>query len=245
MRKERTLSKLSAKIFRIVLKTIAFLLLFVILLFVLLLTPPVQRFLTARVQHYLENKLHTKVIIGRISFGLSVKIGLNDIFIADKTNDTLVSGGSIRAHLNYLKLFSNEVRVKDLELDNITAKIKRVLPDTVYNFQFIVDAFTSESKKAPDTSSSPPMKLDIAKVSLKNINLTYTDAVSGSDMFAHVGEFAANIDTLDPYTQHFVVPSFVLRNSMARMKQVKPLVEPKPLEQHISEATSPSLMNLQ
>jgi hypothetical protein len=105
MRKERTVSKLPAKIFRIVLKTIAFVLLFVILLFVLLLTPPVQRFLTTRVQHYLENKLHTKVIIGRISFGLSGKIGLNDIFIADKTSDTLVSGGSLRAHINYLKYF--------------------------------------------------------------------------------------------------------------------------------------------
>src|SRR6185295_8913123 len=245
MQKERTGRRLPAKVLRIVLKTIAFLLLFVVLVFVLLLTPPVQRFLTVRVQHYLENKLHTKVLIGRISFGLSGRIGLDNVFIADKTADTLVSGGSIRAHLNYLKLFSNEVRVKDLEMENITAKIKRVLPDTLYNFQFIVDAFTSESTKAPDTASSPPMKLDIAKVSLKNINLTYTDAVSGSDMFAHVGEFAANIDTLDPYTQHFVVPSLVLRNSMARMKQVKPLVEPKPLQQHISEATTPSLMNLQ
>jgi len=245
MRKERTGTTLPIRIFRIVLKTIAFLLLFVVLVFVLLLTPPVQRFLTAKVQHYLENKLHTKVLIGRISFGLSGKIGLNDVFIGDKTNDTLVSGGSIRAHLNYLKLFSNEVRVKDLELNNVTAKIKRVLPDTVYNFQFIVDAFTSESTKSPDTSTSAPMKLDIAKLSLKNINLTYTDAVAGSDMFAHIGDMAARIDTLDPYTQHFVVPSFVLKNSMARMKQVKPLVEPKPLEQHIREATAPSSMNLQ
>ncbi len=245
MQKERTGRRLSAKVFRIVLKTIAFLLLFVILVFVLLLTPPVQRFLTARVQHYLENKLHTRVLIGRISFGLSGKIGLNDIFIADKTSDTLVSGGSIRAHLNYLKLFSNEVRVKDLELANVTAKIKRILPDTIYNFQFIVDAFTSESTKSPDTSSSAPMKLDIDVVSLKNINLTFTDAVTGSDMFAHIGEFAARIDTLDPYTQHFVVSSLVLRNSMARMKQVKPLLEPKPLEQHISEATAPSTMNVQ
>jgi len=173
MRQERTVSNRPAKIFRIVLKTIAFLLLFVLLVFVLLLTPPVQRVLTARVQHYLENKLHTKVIIGRISFGLSGKIGLNDIFIGDKTNDTLLSGGSIRAHLDYLKLFSNEVRIKDLELDNVTAKIKRILPDTIYNFQFIIDAFTSESSKSPDTASSPPMKLDIAKVTLKDINLIY------------------------------------------------------------------------
>src|SRR5678809_205220 len=124
MQKERTGRNPPTKIFRIVLKTIAFLLLFVIFVFLLLLTPPVQRVLTARVQHYLENKLHTKVLIGRISFGLSGKIALNDIFIADKTNDTLVSGGSIRAHLNFLKLFSNEVRVKDLDVNNVTAKIK-------------------------------------------------------------------------------------------------------------------------
>src|ERR1043166_10331921 len=107
-----------ARVARVVLKTILFLLLFVVLIFILLLTPPVQRFATARVQHYLENKLHTKVLIGRISFGLSGKVGLNNVFIGDKTNDTLVSGGAIRAHLNFLKLFSNEVRIKDLELDN-------------------------------------------------------------------------------------------------------------------------------
>jgi translocation and assembly module TamB len=245
MQKPKTVSNYPRKIIRIVLKTIAFLLLFVLLIFILLLTPPVQRFLTVRVQHYLENKLHTKVLIGRISFGLSGKVGLNNIYIEDKSKDTLVSGGSIRAHLNFMKLFSNEVRIKDLEIENITAKIKRVLPDTIYNFQFIVDAFTSESSKSPDTATSPPMKLDINDLSLKNINLTYTDAVAGSDMFAHIGEFAAHIDTIDPYTQHFAVPMIVLRNSMARMKQIKPLVEPKPLSEHIANTVAPSSMNLQ
>src|SRR6266536_1423159 len=173
MQKPKTVSNYPRKIIRIVLKTIAFLLLFVLFIFILLLTPPVQRFLTVRVQHYLENKLHTKVLIGRISFGLSGKVGLNNIYIEDKGKDTLVSGGSIRAHLNFMKLFSNEVRIKDLEIENITAKIKRILPDTIYNFQFIVDAFTSESSKSPDTATSPPMKLDINNLSLKNINLTY------------------------------------------------------------------------
>src|SRR5438552_4956286 len=245
MQKPKTVSNYPRKIIRIVLKTIAFLLLFVLLIFILMLTRPVQRFLTVRVQHYLENKLHTKVLIGRISFGLSGKVGLNNIYIEDKSKDTLVSGGIIRAHLNFMRLFSNEVRIKDIEMQDITAKIKRVLPDTVYNFQFIVNAFTSESIKSPDTASSPPMKLDINDVSLKNVNLTYTDAVAGSDMFAHIGEFAAHIDTIDPYTQHFVVPQIMLRNSMARMKQIKPLVEPKPLSEHIKKATAPSSMNLQ
>src|SRR5204862_2177545 len=118
MQKPKTVCNYPRKIIRIVLRTIAFLLLFVLLIFILLLTPPVQKFLTVKVQHYLENKLHTKVLIGRISFGLSGKVGLNNVYIEDKTKDTLVSGGSIRGHLNFLKLFSNEVRVKDVEFQN-------------------------------------------------------------------------------------------------------------------------------
>src|SRR5438067_9654255 len=143
------------RILRIFLKTLLFLFLFIVLVFLLILTPPVQRFLTVRVQNYLGNKLHTKVSIGRIGFGLSGNIALKDVYIEDKTKDTLVSGGAIKAHLNYLKLFSNEVEVKDIELQNITAKIKRILPDTVFNYQFIVNAFAGEQKKAPDTAQSP------------------------------------------------------------------------------------------
>src|SRR5438046_8409772 len=161
MQKPKTVSNYPRKIIRIVLKTIAFLLLFVLLIFILLLTRPVQRFLTVKVQHYLENKLHTKVLIRRISFGLSGKVGLENVYIEDKTKDTLLAGETIRGHLNFFKLFGNEVRVKDLEFQNITAKIKRILPDTIYNFQFIIDAFTSEQTKKHDTAKTAPMKLAI------------------------------------------------------------------------------------
>ncbi|RYZ51068.1 MAG: hypothetical protein EOO14_18475 [Chitinophagaceae bacterium] len=115
-------------------KTILFLLLFVLVIFLLLLTPPAQRFLTVRVENYLENKLQTNVDIGRIGFGLSGNIYLNNVYLEDKTKDTLLSGGTVKANLNFMKLFSNEVEVKDIELQNITAKIKRVLPDTVFNY---------------------------------------------------------------------------------------------------------------
>ena len=222
------------------LKTVLFILLFIVLIFLLLLTPPVQRLVTSKVQHYLENKFQTKVLIGRISFGLSGKVGLKNVYIEDKTKDTLLAGGSIKGHLNFMRLFSNEVLLKDLEFDNITAKIKRVLPDTAFNFQFIVNAFMSEQSKSPDTAQSPPMKLAINDIDLENINVRYTDVITGNDMFAHIGQFTASIDTLDPYTQHFVIPSFILRNSSATMKQVKPLVEPKPLAEHIEQAVKPS-----
>ncbi|HEU4472277.1 MAG TPA: translocation/assembly module TamB domain-containing protein, partial [Flavisolibacter sp.] len=227
----------------ILLKTVLFLFLFVVLLFLLILTPPVQRFLTGKVETYLQNKLKTEVEIGSISFGLSGNINLENVYIEDRTKDTLVSGGVIKAHLNFLKLFSNEVQVKDLELRNITAKIKRVLPDTVFNFQFIADAFATQSA-TPDTAQTAPMKLDISGIVLSNINLTFTDVITGNDMFARIGNLSATFDTLDTYNQHFDIPSIIARNVQARIKQSKPLLTPEPLAKDIADAAAPSAMKL-
>lgn len=182
--------------------------------------------------------------IGSISFGLSGNIDLKNVYIEDKTKDTLIAGGLIKAHLNYFKLFSNEVQVKDIELQNITAKVKRVLPDTVYNYQFVVDAFTAEQTKSPDTAQTAPLKLDISDIALDNVNLKYTDAITGNDMFAHIGNLSATIDTLDPYSQHFDIPTIIARNVTAKIKQVKPLVQPEPLSKDVADATTPSIMKL-
>ncbi|SHF62809.1 translocation/assembly module TamB domain-containing protein [Flavisolibacter ginsengisoli] len=228
-----------AKIARIILKIILFLFLFIIVIFLLVLTPPVQRFMTSKAENYLQNKLKTKVNIGSISFGLSGKVNLQDVYIEDKTKDTLISGGSIKSHINFLKLFSNEVQIKDIELQNITAKIKRIAPDTLFNYQFIVDAFVSEKTKVPDTAQSAPLKLSISDVALDNIRLKFRDDITGNDMFAHIGNLSATIDTLDPYTYHFDIPSIIARNVQATVKQYKPLVKSEPLSKDLADASQP------
>ncbi|HYO20761.1 MAG TPA: translocation/assembly module TamB domain-containing protein [Flavisolibacter sp.] len=214
------------------------------LVFLLILTPPVQRFLTTRVENYLENKLQTRVDIGRIGFGLSGNVHLDNVYIEDKTKDTLVSGGTIKANVAFMKLFSNELEVKEIELQNITAKIKRVLPDTTFNYQFIVDAFVTDQAKDPDTAATAPMKLAISDITLDNVALTYRDVVTGNDVFARIGYATTTIDKIDPATQTFDFPSLILRNSVVRMKQTKPLLTPQPIARDLKEAATPSPMNL-
>jgi hypothetical protein len=229
---------------RILLKIVLFLFLFLVLVFILILTPPVQRFMTSKVEHYLQNKLKTRVEIGSISFGLSGKLNLENIYIEDQTKDTLIAGGSIKSHISFLKLLSHEIQVKDIELQNITAKIKRILPDTVFNYQFIINAFTSEQKKIPDTAQTAPLKLNVNDLALENIRILYTDVVTGSDMLAQIGNLSATIDTLDPYTFHFDIPSIIARNVQARIKQSKPLVDPEPLAKDVADAAKPPAMKL-
>ena len=244
MKEEQKKTRLPRRITRIALKLILALFLLIVLVFILILTPPVQRFMTTKVESYLQNKLKTRVEIGSISFGLSGRVVLQNVYIEDRTKDTLLSGASIKSHLSLLKLFSNEVQVKDIELQNITAKIKRLLPDTLFNYQFIVDAFTSEKQKKPDTAQTAPLKLSISDVALDNVRITFADAVTGNDVFARIGNLTATIDTLDPYRLRFDIPSIIARNVTARIRQSKPLVEPEPLSKDIADATAPAPLNV-
>jgi hypothetical protein len=243
MQKEKKSINYPRKIARIFLKVLLFLFLFIVLIFLLILTPPVQRFMTAKVENFLENKLKTNVDIGGITFGLSGNVSLSDVYLEDQKKDTLLAGQTVRANLNYWKLFNGEVIVKDIEMQNITAKIKRVLPDTTFNYQFIVDAFVTQST-APDTAASAPMKLSINDITLENINVLLQDGVTGNDMQVRIGNMAATIDSLDLATQHYDIPTIILRNTRATVRQYKPLVTSESAAEDVAEAAVPPPMNL-
>ncbi|MFN2440462.1 MAG: AsmA family protein, partial [Chitinophagaceae bacterium] len=224
-------------------KIVLFLLLFLVILFLLVLTPPVQRFATTKVENYLEKKLKTKVEIGSISIGLPRKVVLNDIFLEDQTKDTLIAGGTIKADITLFKLLSNEVEIHSLQLKDITAKVKRTLPDTAFNFQFIVDAFVTEQVKT-DTAQTANLKLEINNLAVDNLNVVYKDVLTGDDMFLHVGGLKARIDTLDPYNSHFSIPTLDIKNVTAFLNQSQPLAEAESAAQDIAEAAVPTPMKL-
>jgi translocation and assembly module TamB len=228
---------------RILLKIILFLLLFIVVVFLLILTPPVQRFATSKVESFLQGKLKTRVEIGSIRIGLPRSVRLQNIYIEDQSKDTLISGGAIKANIDLFGLISNRVSVKDLQLTDITAKVKRTLPDTVFNFQFIVDAFTPKTQ-AVDTTQTAAMEMDIDHVGLDNVRVTYQDVVTGNDMYAAINDLSVNIDTVDLTNSHYVVPSIALNGLKVRFNQVTPLVTPEPVAKDIVEAAQPAAMKL-
>ena len=228
---------------RILMKVILFLLLFIVVVFLLLLTPPVQRFATNKVESFLQDKLKTEVEIGSIRIGLPRLVHLQNVYIEDRSKDTLLSGGSIKANIDLFALLSNRVEVKDIQLTDITAKVKRVLPDTVFNFQFIVDAFTPASPVA-DTTQTAPMELNVDHVGLDNVRITYQDVVTGNDMFAAIQDLSIRIDTLNPTTLHYVVPQLTVKGMQVRFNQATPLVTPEPVANDVAEAAQPAAMKL-
>jgi translocation and assembly module TamB len=211
---------------RIVLKTVMWIFLLIVALFLLILTPPVQSFIRKKATNYLEKKLDTRVEIGRMFITLSGKIALDDIYIEDRQKDTLLSIGELRVNMSFYKIiFKKTLDINSVKLDEGTIKIKRNLPDTAFNFQFIVDAFGSgspDSVQTTDTSAS--MAINIDKVELNKVHFVYQDVVTGNDVVTNIGHFDTRIEKFDPDKMHFIIPQVNLHDLTAKVTQVKPLV---------------------
>lgn len=227
------------RLVRIVIKTVLSLLLFLIVVFLLILTPPVQNFLRKKAVNYLEKKLDTRVVIGSIYIGLSKKVVVEDIYIEDRQKDTLLSAGSLKVDISIPDLlFKGKININKIELKNSTAKIKRQLPDTSFNFQFIIDAFAPPESTTPsDTIAASPVVINTVK--LDRIRLIYTDIITGNDVEAWLGHFDTRIGKIDPGHLQFDIPEININGLTAKVKQVKPLTTAEPLAKDKAEAREP------
>lgn len=247
MEKDKATAKhktLAGKIIRIAFKTVLFIILFVALIAVAIITPPVQNFIKQKATAWLSTKLKTTVAIGKIYIGFPKKIVLENIYVEDLQKDTLLSGGLVKVDVSMMKLLKSELEINDVELSGITAKVKRVLPDTVYNYQFIVDAFApaDTATKAVDTSAG--MKMSVKDVALDKIRLVYNDAVTGNDVTLWLEHFDTEISDFDLDKLRFNIPETNIKGIRANVYQRKPLVEPSEVLSDTASAATPSPMDI-
>lgn len=232
------------RLLRIVLKTILFLLIFFVLIVLLIQTAPVQNFIKSKAVTWLENKLKTKVEVGRIYVGFPKDVVLENIYVEDRAKDTLFSGGKIRADISLLKLIKGNVEINDVLLDNITAKVKRELPDTVFNFQFIIDAFVTKDLKPVAAKNDTANNFAIKGVTLNKVRLIYKDTVTGNDAETMIGHFETRLSTFDLNKMRFDISRFKLEELTARVYQSKPLVKSEPESKDIADAQNPVKLQL-
>ncbi|MEO5781909.1 MAG: translocation/assembly module TamB domain-containing protein, partial [Ginsengibacter sp.] len=212
-----------AKIANVLSYILVSLIFLIVLVFVFLQTPPGQNFLRGKVESYLQNKLKTKVVIGKMDISFPNSIALKNVYIEDQTKDTLISGGQIKVQLNMLKLLTNEVQIKEINLENITAKIKRVNQDTVFNFQFVVNAFLSNQKDSSSIHDSSTLKMNIDNIVINNARIIYQDVITGDDMNMFITHMDAPIKKFDPDHLYFDIPTFTLTGLKGYYYQNEPL----------------------
>ncbi len=90
---------------------------------------------------YLENKLKTKVAIGKLDIKFPTALSLQNVYIEAQDKDTLLYGGELKVDISMLKLLKSDIEIQEIALNDITAKVKRLPPDSTFQFSVYSGCF--------------------------------------------------------------------------------------------------------
>ena len=187
---------------KIVLWIFASLLLLVFAALIFINTNAGKRTVRNQVVKYLESKLKTNIEIGSIDYSLPKWLKIKNVYIEDQKKDTLLFGEELSVDLDMLKLIQGNTDIKKVFLKNISINISRPQNDTVFNYQFIIDAF-SGNKATTKNKDTAEMKLTLSQLIFENVGLNFKDKYAGNDMGAVIKNLDLTTSKFSPDRLNF------------------------------------------
>jgi TamB, inner membrane protein subunit of TAM complex len=165
--------------------------------------PSIQTKLTKKAAAYFSEKLHTKVSVKYVDIGFFNKVMIEGVLVEDLKKDTLLYAGTIKGNVTDLFFSKGKFTPSNLGLDNITIEnvglddvvVNLHRSDSVWNYQFISDYFSSPNKKKK-TGGKDPI-IDLKEMHLTNVRFSQIDEWLGEDMIVKLGKLDAITDLID------------------------------------------------
>lgn len=169
----------------------------VLLIILLLNLTSVQNYVTKEVAGRLSKQLNTTISIQHIRLDFLNQLKVEGVYIADRQNDTLLYAGAIHFRITDWFIFRKDKPViKYIGLHNAYANLHRTAKSDEWNYQFIIDGFSSSEKK-PSKQEGNAIDIDLKEVDLANVRFYMDDAWVGSDLDFEVGSFHIDADNID------------------------------------------------
>jgi hypothetical protein len=185
--------------------------LFVLLVavFLLMKIPAVQRWTAHKTAAYISNKIDAQVTIRDASIDLFKHLALYDIYIEDKQGDTLLYANHFEVNLGAINPFAPSIKIRNIQLHKAYINLYRNSPDTVFNFQFIADAFSSGTD---DTSAAKPMDIDLQRLVISETRYVMHDELNAQDISCNIGNFDLKVNTLDMLEEILAIEDLTAEN---------------------------------
>ncbi len=198
--------------FKILLISLATLLLLVALSLFVLHQPATQRWLTPKLEAWLAQKLQTELQIGGVGVRFPKMLEIKDLNLKTPGGDSLLQVGSLAVDLDMWALLDQQVVLQKIVLEN--ADVRLFQKDGKANFDFILDAFTTtETAPKPESSGGFQLQLDGAALELRKVNFTWEDADNQQFIGARVGDLELKLKEVDLVQLRFEAADFNLSDS--------------------------------
>ncbi len=188
--------RLLRKLIRITLWIFAALVLIFLALWGLLQFPGVQNAVVNKVTDYLSEKLNTEARIERVDIRFFKTAVIEGVYIEDLNQDTLLYADELAVNLRLFSLFRQKLFVNKIELDGATINLIKRAGTTDYNYQFIIDAFSSDQPK-PEKDELAPWEIELDKIELHQVRFAMIDQNSGAQTVIASEDLFINLNKLD------------------------------------------------
>lgn len=171
---------------------------------ILIQIPFIQTFIAHRIADNLSEKLGVEVSIGKVSLSILLNVSFSDLSIKDKHQHNLISVDEAYAFVSDISFRNKNIKFSKITLICPDIYLRKYQNDSTYNYQFLVDYFSSPSTtetKNPWTfsfthfdllrgkfqylndnfKSSDNNTLDFNNLKLSNFNLSLSDFTSKND----------------------------------------------------------------
>ena len=109
-------------------------------------------------------------------------MNLEGVLVEDRNKDTLLSAGTVQVRITDWFFLKDKADIQYIALKDATIKFQRT--DSVWNYQYLADYFSSPTKNKKKTAG---IEFNLQKVLLENVVFTQRDAWLGSDLSIKLG----------------------------------------------------------
>lgn len=216
MKEEQTQSpKKGILLFRILGKFIVSLLLLVLLLLVAVQLPFVQNWAKDYAVEWLAKKLNTQVEVQRFRWVFPGEIGLYGTQIAHPSGQDFVAIDTLSTSISLTSLLNQTISLDQVQLYGIDLHLQRD-KDSVFNFQFLVDAFASSDTTQTE---SKPWAIHADQLDLKRWNFTYDDQITQQNAALQWQHIGLSIDEIDIVNSKYVARELTISDFKGQYKQ--------------------------
>ncbi len=141
---------------------------------VLLNSDTVQNKLMNRATVMLSEKLNTRIAIEHVNVDvLQQRLRLYGVRIDDQQQRPMLSMDRMVVGVELLPLLKRELNIADADVEGLHAQLFKEEGDSTANYQFVIDSLKSDQPHK--TQGGSQMKIDLRRVSLNDIALTYNE----------------------------------------------------------------------
>lgn len=190
----------------------------ILLIFIAIQTDYVQNTLVGMATNRLSKSLGTEIRIQHISIGLFNRLNLEGLLVRDRSRDTLLYTGSLKIRVTDWFFLKDKAVLRFAGLEDAVIKLNR--KDSTWNYQYIVDHFSSPST---GNKKKGGMELDLKKIDFKNIRLVKNDRWVGEKMTVEISSMVLNAEMVDLNKGIFLIDDIKLDQPLFAIQGFKGL----------------------